>query len=328
GGILEPFTDEDLAGVGLSPEDFNQAAWEAQQVDGQNIAIPLDTHPFVLFFNREVCEEADLVESDGRLTNLDGLDTFESALEAISGVTGGNAITLANVGEMSTPWRFFSTIYNQFDDATPFLSDGGAELTVNEDLFIEVMSMVQKWAENGWLNTGLDYAGSQTEMFRGNAGMYMQGEWEISTAQTIEGLDFGMQPIPTLFDKPAAQADSHTFVLPRKDRTPEERQQTMTFIKSMLDQSLDWAEGGHVPTYLPAFESEEYRQMEPQYDYASAAEVAAYNDPAWYGGSGSTFEATVGAQLALVQQLAISPQAALSAIRAQLETYLSTPSPL
>lgn len=194
GDILEPFTDEDLQGVGLSPSDFNEAAWEAQQVDGQNIAIPLDTHPFVLFFNREVCEQADLVESDGRLVDLDGLDTFESALEAISEVTGGTAITLANVGEMSTPWRFFSTVYNQFEDATPFLSDGGAELTVNEDLFMEVMSMVQRWTENGWLNRGLDYAGSQTEMFTGRAGMYMQGEWEISTAQTIEGLDFGMQP--------------------------------------------------------------------------------------------------------------------------------------
>ena len=63
-------------------------------------------------------------------------------------------------------------------------------------------------------------------------------------------------------------------------------------------------------------------------DYASAAKVAVYDDPAWYGGSGSTFENTVGAQLGLVQQLAGTPQGALSAIKDQLKVYLNTPSPL
>lgn len=74
--------------------------------------------------------------------------------------------------------------------------------------------------EQGWLNSALDYATSQTEMFTGNAGFYLQGEWEIATAQSIDGLDFGMASIPQLFDKPAVQADSHTFILPRKERSP------------------------------------------------------------------------------------------------------------
>ena len=55
---------------------------------------------------------------------------------------------------------------------------------------------------------------------------------------------------------------------------------------------------------------------------------AVFDDAAWYGGSGSTFENTVGAQLALVQQGAASPAAAMSAIKSQLSTYLNTPSPL
>jgi multiple sugar transport system substrate-binding protein len=135
-------------------------------------------------------------------------------------------------------------------------------------------------------------------------------------------------PVPMVFDKPAAQADSHTFVLPRKDRTPEQRKQAMGFIKSMLDQSYTWAQGGHVPAYMPTLESAEYKALEPQADYVKAADYAVYDDPAWYGGSGSTFENTVGAQLGLVQQLAVTPQGALSAIKQQLKVYLNTPSPL
>lgn len=328
GGLLDPITEEDLAGVGLTTADFNEQAWTTQRTDDQNIAIPLDTHPFTLFYNKDVCEKAGLLDDDGLLVDLDGLDTFESALAAISEVTGGTAMTVANVSETSTPWRFFWTLYNQFDSATPFLSDDGATISVDEPTFLEVMGKVQDWVGQGWLNRGLDYATSQTVMFTGQAGFYLQGEWEISTAQSIEGLNFGMVSIPQLFDKPAVQADSHTFILPHKDRSPQQRQQAMEFIKSMLEQSMIWAEGGHIPAYLPTAESEEYLSLEPQRYYADSADYAVYDDPAWYGGSGSTFEDTVGAQLGLVQQGVLSPEQALAAIRDQLAIYTSTPSPL
>jgi multiple sugar transport system substrate-binding protein len=328
GDLLDPITSEDLAGVGLSASDFNQKAWTAQKTDGKNIAIPLDTHPFVLFYNVDICQKAGLIDGDGNLKDLTGIDAFESALAAVSKVTGGTALNVANVSEIATPWRFFWTMYNQIEGATPFISDGGAKLTVNEDAYTKVTEMTQKWVKSGWLNKGLDYATAQTLMFTGKAGFFMQGEWEISTAQSIKGLKFGMAPIPQLFDKPAAQADSHTFILPRKDRTPEQKKAAMLFIKQMLEQSLTWAQGGHVPAYMPTFDSSAYEKLTPQSNYASAAASAVFDDAAWYGGSGSTFENTVGAQLALVQQGSSSPAAAMSAIKSQLSTYLNTPSPL
>jgi multiple sugar transport system substrate-binding protein len=330
GDLLDPITADDLGSVGLKASDFNQKAWAAQKTDGNNIAIPLDTHPFVLFYNIDVCKKAGLIESDGvTLKNLDGMDAFESALAAVSKVTGGTALNVANVvPETATPWRFFWTMYNQIDGATPFISDGGAKLTVNEDAYNEVTSRTQQWVKQGWMNKALDYATAQSLMFDGKAGFFMQGEWEISTAQSIKGLKFGMAPIPQLYDKPATQADAHTFILPKKDRTPAQRKQAMLFIKQMLEQSLTWAEGGHVPAYMPTFDSTAYKELKPQSNYAAAAETAVFDDAAWYGGSGSTFEGTVGAQLALVQQGSSSPAQALSAIKSQLATYLNTPSPL
>jgi multiple sugar transport system substrate-binding protein len=330
GDLLDPITADDLGSVGLKASDFNQKAWAAQKTDGNNIAIPLDTHPFVLFYNIEVCKKAGLIESDGvTLKNLDGMEAFESALAAVSKVTGGTALNVANVvPETATPWRFFWTMYNQIDGATPFISDGGAKLTVNEDAYNEVTSRTQQWVKQGWMNKALDYATAQSLMFDGKAGFFMQGEWEISTAQSIKGLKFGMAPIPQLYDKPATQADAHTFILPKKDRTPAQRKQAMLFIKQMLEQSMTWAEGGHVPAYMPTFDSTAYKELKPQSNYAAAAETAVFDDAAWYGGSGSTFEGTVGAQLALVQQGSSSPAQALSAIKSQLATYLNTPSPL
>lgn len=326
-GVLDEITDADLSSVGLSASDLDQKSWNTQRTDGRNIAIPLDTHPFVMFFNQDVCDRAGLLEN-GKLKPITGLKDFEAALAEVSKVTKGGAITSANVNETATPWRLFQTLYSQFSDVKPYLGDDGKTITVDQDAAKEVLATIARWGQKGWLNKALDYAGSQTPMFTGKAGFYLQGEWEITTAQSIKGLKFGMAPVPQLFDKPASQADSHTFVLPKKDRTPEQRKQAMGFIKSMLDQSYTWAQGGHVPAFLPLRDSAKYKELQPQADYAAAADNAAYDPTAWYSGSGSTFETIVGSQFALVQQGASTPEGALRSASDQLQTYLRTPSPL
>jgi len=328
GGILDPITEEDLASVGLSSSDFNQAAWNSQRTNGKNIAIPLDTHPLVMFFNSDICKKAGLLQADGNLKPIQGMDQFEAALAAVSKATGGVAITVANVGDFATPWRFFQTLYSQHNGSTPYLANGGTKIGVDEGIAIDTLSRIQSWVKKGWLSQSLDYGTAESYLFSGKSGFYLEGEWEISTAEAVKGFKFGMVPVPQLYDKPAAQADSHTFVLPRKDRTPEQRKQAMGFIKSMLDQSLTWAKGGHIPAYLPTLHSTAYKNLEPQANYADAAKHAVYDAPAWYSGSGSTFESIAGAQIALVQQGAITPQGALKAISDQLQVYLRTPSPL
>ena len=70
----------------------------------------------------------------------------------------------------------------------------------------------------------------------------------------------------------------------------------------MLEQSMTWAKGGHIPAYAPTRNSAEYKALLPQANYASAADEPVYDEPAWYSGSGSTFETIVGAQIGLVQQ--------------------------
>ncbi|WP_338073759.1 extracellular solute-binding protein [Kineococcus siccus] len=327
-GLLTPITAEMLSLVDLTSADFNQKVWEAQKVAGQDWVVPLDTHPFVMFYNVDVCEKAGLLGPDGKLAPIEGQEAFAAALTAAKQATGGVGLSVANINEFATPWRFFQTLYSQREGATQFLSESGTEITMNDDLVVSTLEYIAKLAQDGLINKASDYAGSQTEMFTGKSAFYLQGEWEITTAQGIEGLRFGMVPVPTIFDKPAAQADSHTFILPRMERTEAQMQRAMGFIKSMLDQSMTWAQGGHVPSYLPTLESAEYKALEPQADYSAAADVAEYDSPAWYSGSGSNFETIVGAAIGLVQQGLSSPQDALASMRSQLETYANTANPL
>lgn len=326
--LLTPITDEMLAGAGLAASDFNQNAWANQKRGGQNYAIPLDTHPFVLFYNVDVCRKAGLLDGNGQLKPIQGIDQWEAALDAAKKATGSYAVASASVGDFATPWRFFQTLYSQMAGNTPFLGDSGRSITVNQDLARKALTYIQRMSTQGWLAPTSDYAGAEGLMFTGKAAFYLEGEWELTTAQAVKGLKFGMAPFPQLFDNKAAQADSHTFVLPKKDRSPDETQRAMGFIAAMLKQSMTWAQGGHIPAYLPTLNSSEYQKLEPQATYSEVAQYTHYDALAWYSGSGSVFENIVGAQIALVQQHLASPDAALSSITSQLSPYLNAANPL
>ena len=327
-GIISEITDDMLSLVGLKPSDFSEAAWTNLQVDGRTYAVPIDTHPFVLYYNMPVCEKAGLLDSDGNLKPIKGTQGWEEALTAAKEVTGAYGASVTTVGDQATSWRWFQTLYSQREGSTPWLEDGGAKLSFNEELTLDTLNWIQSLTKSGLMPTTTDYEGSQTQMFTGQAAFYLQGEWEITTAEDVEGLEFGMQPVPQIYDRQVQQADSHAFVLPAFARSDDQVQRVMEFIKTMLDQSLTWAKGGHVPAYLPTLNSAEFKELKPQANYAGAAERVVYDAEAWYSGSGSNFENTIGAQVGLVQQGLVSPQQALSTTRDQLTTYAKTKSPL
>ncbi|GAA4964508.1 extracellular solute-binding protein [Kineococcus glutinatus] len=327
-GLLTEITDEMLALVDLTPEDFTPKVWDAGKLGERAYAVPLDTHPFVLFYNKGVCEQAGLLDGDGKLKPIRGTEQWEAALTAAKEVTGAYGASVATVSETATPWRLFQSLYSQRSGNTPFLSGGGTELTFDEPLVADTLAYLQSLTAKGLMPTTTDYAGSQTLMFTGQAAFYMQGEWEITTAQSVPDLEFGMVPIPQLYDSPACQADSHAFILPRMERDEDQLRRAMGFVRSMLDQGMTWAEGGHVPAYLPTLQDPAYAALEPQSDYAPAADYAVYDAPAWYSGSGSNFETIVGAQIGLVLQGSASPEEAIASMRSQLQTYAETADPL
>ncbi len=326
-GLLTKITPELLGVVGLKPEDFTDSVWKAGLINGTSYDIPLDTHPFVMHYNLDVCKKAGLLGSDGLLKPIHGEQEWTTALTAMKKATGAFGGAVATIADTSTSWRWFQTLYSQMKDSTPVLGEDGKRITMNDDNAVKTLTFIQAQTKSGLMPAQTDYAGSQTLMFTGKAAFYLQGVWEITTEQTAK-IPFSMGLIPTIYDQPATQADSHTFILPRLNRDAGQTQRAMGFVKDLLSQSMIWAAGGHIPAYKPILDSPEYKKLEPQANYASAATVAKYDAPAWYSGSGSNFEVTIGSQIGLVQQGLSSPAAAVKNIRSALQAYANTPNPL
>jgi multiple sugar transport system substrate-binding protein len=327
-GLLQELRPDDLARFGIAPANFNRRTWDAGLVDGKAYAIPLDTHPFVLFYNTDVCKKAGLLGADGRLAPLRGEAAFVDAMRRAKAVTGqfGGVVTINN--ETATPWRMFQSLYAQLGGQV--LADGGKRVVIDDAKALRVLDFLQGLTKNGLFPASSDYQGSIALFANGQAGFLFQGEWEITTFQTVK-LPFSMTLFPNVFggDRYACEADSHTLVLPRQATEDAGRlDRSLHFVRSMLDQSRTWAEGGHVPAWLPFRDSAEYKEMTPQSDYAAAADAAAYDPEGWYSGSGSNFETVTGSAIATVLAGQSTPRAALDQMRTKLDALAATASPI
>jgi multiple sugar transport system substrate-binding protein len=118
-------------------------------------------------------------------------------------------------------------------------------------------------------------------------------------------------------------------VLPRDPtRTDARRQEIFGFIRAMLGQSSTWAQGGHIPAWLPFQTSAAYGKLKPASNYRGVANHVRYDDRAWYSGSGSDFENIMGFAIAAVAAGQMSPAAAISDMRTKLALYANTKSPV
>lgn len=328
-GLLQPLPLEALERNGLAPENFTPEVWELCQIGGQTMVIPLDTHPFVLFYNTEICEQAGLLGDDGLLVPINSEEELVAALQAAKEVTGNWGGVVSVDSDTATNFRIFYSLYKQLGG--DILAEDGTEVVIDDAKAVQVLEFLGSLVEQELMPGNVDYGGAVALFASGEAGFYMQGEWEIATFQTAE-MPFSMTMFPNIYGGEggyAVQGDLHTLVVPfREDTTDERLDRSLTFIRSLLEQSMTWAQGGHVPAWLPVLTSEEYQNLEPQIYYAAAAESVALHPQAWYSGSGSTFETVVGSAVATVRSGRGTPEAAVEAMRAGLQDLADTPPPV
>lgn len=53
-GVLQELTADDWTAMGLSSADFAASTWDAVTIEGKQYAVPLDTHPIVLYYNKDL----------------------------------------------------------------------------------------------------------------------------------------------------------------------------------------------------------------------------------------------------------------------------------
>ena len=294
GGVLRPIAEAELAAAGLKGSDYFPRQWEKSRYLGANYAVPLDLHPLVLYYNKDLVSQAGLLDAAGKLKPIVGYDALTAVFKGVKERTGKTGLAMESGQGSYAIWRLWVSLLAQRKVA--LIEDGRF---VYGAAGVEELARVSAWFTGGYAPAGLDYPASTSQFMGGGAGFMINGVWEVpevvrTTRAGTLGFEYGIVPFPRLYQDASVWTDSHAFAIPANEgrpMTPDKLRAVLAFVAYVSRHSMGWAEGGHVPAYRPVAESAAARALMPNALYAEAARNVVYDPGGWYMGAAGPVEA-------------------------------------
>lgn len=262
-GALLEFRPAVLDRLGIRPDDFIPALWEAGEYNGRRYAIPIDAFPRHVFYNKTLFANAGLDPN----ALAQGLEEFTRAARALTSKDDDVWGLWFAVQGSWTP-RDFLAIYWQYADE--LLSPDNRDVSPQfRDAATQALGILSDFIHTHQVTPSQPIA-FETIMATEKAGIAFSQITHVKALEDTPGLDFGTAPFPQFGPKPATFALGHNFIVPRKPRADEAKfEATLVFIEWFTRHGFDWAAGGKVPASLKVMEDPRFADLEAQQIAAS-----------------------------------------------------------
>jgi multiple sugar transport system substrate-binding protein len=115
----------------------------------------------------------------------------------------------------------------------------------------------------------------------GEGGVFPTGTWmiggfdqEARTAGRPLYQSYAVFPYPRLFgQRDAAFVDGHSWVMPRRERTPVQRRALARLLRFMAEHDFDWSRTGHLPAFRAVVASPQFQALPHRRDIAPLATI-------------------------------------------------------
>lgn len=258
---------------GIAESDFAENIWQAVEKDGKHYALPLDVHPVGMYYNKKLFREAGIVDEQGNPKPPTNRAEFLEALTRITKDIDGDG--------KNDRWGYVFTWYRT-NMYTFILQWGGRVFTpdlqkcvMDEPENVEAVRFFTDLIHKNKVIPPPENFDSWIGFRQGKVGIAFEGIYMLEDLKRQKDLDFGAAPLPLLGKVPAAWADSHTICF-RKDLEGEPLDAAWRFAKYLSDNSLDWAEGGQIPARKSLLESERFKGMTAQFEFAKMIPYVRY----------------------------------------------------
>ena len=265
---LSPYLDE--LGVDLS-ESYAENSIASVTFDDEVYAIPFDTHPEIIYYNKDILEKAGIELNEDGTLDINGADEFKEMLDKVTPVLeeGQGALALPNNGD--DPYRVWWATYYQMG-GSPIITDD--EVTIDKDIAVAAAEYVKSLFDDGYIPEGI--TDHQQFFTSGKSAFFFGGTWLVGACDSTEGLNFDCEMFPQLFDNNSCWADSHTLVLPVNPKRSEE--DTLAAVEFLVYASSEggktWAESGQIPANQDVLNSEAFTGLPHRVNYEGELEAA------------------------------------------------------
>ena len=252
--VILPLDDVANA-LNLKKSDFFPVVWDAGIYNGHRYGIPLDVHPYALFYNKDVMEKGGLDPDKPPQTK----DEYMAALDQLKdkGIQGFWVPSVAP----DVTWLFETLLYQNGGE---LYNDAVTEATWNSDAGVDALTWMVDLIKEGYSPKNVGALAEQVAFQNNKNAFYWSGIWNILTFRDA-GVNFGAGPLPQIGSEKGAWANSHNFVIMNKqDQDPNKIAASKFFISWVSRNSAEWAKAGQVPARNSVRESSAFQSLEPQ----------------------------------------------------------------
>jgi len=220
--------------INLSASDFPASVWAQGQYKNNHYTIPLDVHPIIMYYNKDLFQAAGI--SGPPKTGAD-LEKDAAALNK-NGVYGWSVTT----GVFPTQF-LFQTLLHQYGGSE--FNAEGTQATYNSDAGVKALTYLRD-AQTKYAKPNLPQDAGVTAFKQAKSAIEMNGIWQ--TSSLVTGFKSAAAPIPQWGDKYAVWASTHEIAYTnQKTPDPKKAIAAACWISWLSANSADWSKAGNIP---------------------------------------------------------------------------------
>ncbi|MGL6131751.1 MAG: ABC transporter substrate-binding protein [Fusobacteriaceae bacterium] len=248
-GILSEITPENLSKSGINSEEYVESVWKGTEYKNQRFAIPLDIHPLILWYNKNLVSEEQIPK------------TYEELVQKSKEFANANPGKYL-FGMPHNPFLMSRTFYAALiQNGGKAITEDGLKAEYNSQEGVDALTKMSIFAQDRSLNpkVGADVV----NMFKqGKIAMTLEGIWMTNA---FKNMNVGAVSWEKMFgDKEKGiWASSHTFVIPKQEKglIPEKQEAVLKFIKFINENSIEWAKAGQIPANKLVHQNPEFKKL-------------------------------------------------------------------
>lgn len=272
-GMLEPI-EPYLREAGIAPTDFTEASQRAVTIDGKVWGMPFDTHGGLFHVNLRLFEQAGLMR-DGRPILPNSAEELIAHARQFRERTGKPYLIQSLVADPAYQAR---NIYTYMMAQGAVLFPDAKHIRLQTDEARRIVAFFKNISDERLGTLDMDTPAAIAAFLNGEGGIYPTGTWMIGQFQTESETpgrplhqSYGVYPYPRLWGEQVSFVSGHAWVVPARERTPEQKRAIARFFRFMADHNLDWARTGHLPALRSVIDGSAFRALPHRPDIAPLA---------------------------------------------------------
>ena len=274
-GLIEPL-EPYLREAGIDPASFTDASRRAVTLNGRVYGLPWDTHGGLFHINLALFKKAGLMRDGKPILPRSAEELLQHARQ-FKARTGKPYLIQSLVGDPAYQTRNMYT-YLMAQDAVIFPDANHIRLRTPEARRVATFFRRINQERLGTLNQ--DTPAAIASFMNGEGGIYPTGTWmigqfeqEANTPGRLLYKSYGVYPYPRLWGRHASFVSGHAWVVPTRERSPEQRAAMARFFRFLADHNFDWARTGHLPAFRSVVDSPQFKALPHRQDIAPLASI-------------------------------------------------------